>query len=58
VAALTTTIAAVFVPGWLARPAGLAWAVSFALLGGNLATTVLRYRRVHTELMRHGKDSP
>jgi hypothetical protein len=56
VLALALTLGAVYLPGALTAPAGLAWAASFALLGGTLGTSVLRYLRVGAELHRHGAD--
>lgn len=49
--ALVCTFAAVFVPGWLARPAGLLLSLSFVLLGYNLLRVVLRYREVNRHLL-------
>ena len=48
--ALVCTLAAVFAPKLLTRPAGVLLTVSFALLGYNLLRVVVRYREVNHEL--------
>jgi len=48
--ALVCSLAAVFAPVWIVRPAGVVLALSFALLGYNLLQVVLRYREVSGEL--------
>lgn len=49
--ALVAILSAVFVPAWMARPAGMLLTLSFALLGYNLALVVVRYRKVYRELL-------
>jgi hypothetical protein len=48
--ALGLTMAAAFVPDWLARPAAVLLMLSFALLGHNLSQVAVRYRQVSHEL--------
>jgi hypothetical protein len=43
-AALALLLVAIFLPGWLARPAGLAFAVANGWLWWNLACAIRRYR--------------
>ncbi len=50
VVALALLLAAVIVPDWLARPAGLAFALANAWLFWNLAGAVRRYRRAQAEM--------
>ncbi len=49
--ALVCVLAAVVVPNWMVRPAGVLLTLSFALLGYNLSRVVLRYRAVNRELL-------
>ncbi|WP_295007798.1 hypothetical protein [uncultured Dechloromonas sp.] len=48
--ALALLLAAVIVPDWLARPAGLAFALANGWLFWNLAGAVRRYRRAQAEM--------
>lgn len=50
IVALGLLLAAVALPGWLARIAGLAFAVANGWLGWNLWCTVLRYRRAESDI--------
>ncbi len=56
--ALVYTLAAVFAPIWLVRPAGVLLTVSFALLGYNLLRVVVRYREVNRELLAASASPP
>lgn len=49
-AALVLLLAAVVFPGWLARPAGMAFAVANAWLWWNVAGAARRYRRSQAEM--------
>jgi len=56
--ALVLTLAAVFAPAWLTRPAAVLLAVSFAMLGHNLLQVALRYREVSSELDQAASTDP
>ena len=48
--ALALLLAAIFIPAWLARPAGLAFAVANVWLWWNLAGAIRRYRQHFAEI--------
>jgi hypothetical protein len=48
--ALALLLAALAAPDWLARPAGLAFALANAWLGWNLFSALRRYRQAHGEI--------